>query len=214
MTLEEEVRELAEIRKRRRSAKLAQATTEAQQGAFTPWRQPCGRRRRPSLRANGEDMEARAAWHHRALLDRLMLDESRVFCHGRRPGGGGGAAPIRSASCRWNRPSATASSFGACRCPSGWWPWSTRPGQRDRDAAGVCVKSGNACILRGGSFAARSNEVIADVLAAAAVEAGLPEGSISAGDHHRSGGHRCAHGAARPGGRSSPGVARALSAIA
>ena len=24
--------------------------------------------------------------------------------------------------------STTASSFGACRCPSGWWPWSTRPG--------------------------------------------------------------------------------------
>ena len=48
------------------------------------------------------------------------------------------------------------------------------------DAAGVCVKSGNACILRGGSLAARSNEVIADVLAAAAVEAGLPEGSICA----------------------------------
>lgn len=47
------------------------------------------------------------------------------------------------------------------------------------DAAGVCVKSGNACILRGGSLAARSNEVIADVLAAAAVEAGLPEGSIA-----------------------------------
>ena len=42
------------------------------------------------------------------------------------------------------------------------------------------MKSGNACILRGGSLAARSNEVIADVLAAAAVEAGLPEGSICA----------------------------------
>ena len=48
------------------------------------------------------------------------------------------------------------------------------------DAAGVCVKSGNACVLRGGSLAARSNEAIADILAAAAVGAGLPEGSICA----------------------------------
>ena len=48
------------------------------------------------------------------------------------------------------------------------------------DAAGVCVKSGNACILRGGSLAARSNGIIADVLARAAAEAGLPEGAVCA----------------------------------
>ncbi len=48
------------------------------------------------------------------------------------------------------------------------------------DAAGICVKSGNACVLRGGSLAARSNEVICDVLAQAAGAAGLPAGSICA----------------------------------
>lgn len=48
------------------------------------------------------------------------------------------------------------------------------------DAAGICLKAGNACILRGGSSAARSNAAIADALARAAVAAGLPEGSIQA----------------------------------
>ncbi len=48
------------------------------------------------------------------------------------------------------------------------------------DAAGICLKSGNACILRGGSMAAASNEVIADVLAQAVQRCGLPEGSITA----------------------------------
>lgn len=48
------------------------------------------------------------------------------------------------------------------------------------DAAGICLKSGNACILRGGSMAAASNEAIASILASAASEAGLPDGCIQA----------------------------------
>lgn len=42
------------------------------------------------------------------------------------------------------------------------------------DAAGLALKSGNAVILRGGSAAARSNEVIVDVLASALAGCGLP----------------------------------------
>ncbi len=46
------------------------------------------------------------------------------------------------------------------------------------DAAAVCLKSGNAVILRGGSEALRTNLVLADAMTAAAVESGLPEGTI------------------------------------
>ena len=46
------------------------------------------------------------------------------------------------------------------------------------DAAGICLKSGNACVLRGGSLAASSCAAIARVLDAAATRAGMPEGSI------------------------------------
>ncbi len=47
------------------------------------------------------------------------------------------------------------------------------------DAAGLCIKSGNACVLRGGSEAINSNLAIASVLSKAATEAGLPQGCIS-----------------------------------
>ncbi|HEX2056731.1 MAG TPA: glutamate-5-semialdehyde dehydrogenase, partial [Actinomycetota bacterium] len=46
------------------------------------------------------------------------------------------------------------------------------------DVSGLCLKSGNACILRGSSIALRSNQAIVDVLRAAAVEAGVPGDAI------------------------------------
>ena len=46
------------------------------------------------------------------------------------------------------------------------------------DAAAVCIKSGNAVILRGGKEAARSNRAIVDLLEQAADEVGLPEGAV------------------------------------
>lgn len=46
------------------------------------------------------------------------------------------------------------------------------------DAAGLCLKSGNACILRGGKESIRSNQAIATVLQDAATAAGMPEGAI------------------------------------
>jgi len=48
------------------------------------------------------------------------------------------------------------------------------------DAAGICVKTGNACILRGGSLAFYSNTFLARILHDAAVSAGMPKGCIRA----------------------------------
>jgi len=47
------------------------------------------------------------------------------------------------------------------------------------DAAGLCLKSGNACILRGGKEAIHSNLAIAKVLRRAIAEAGLPEALVT-----------------------------------
>ena len=47
------------------------------------------------------------------------------------------------------------------------------------DAAGLCLKSGNAVLLRGSASAYRSNQVLVDVLAEAATSAGMPAHSIS-----------------------------------
>lgn len=46
------------------------------------------------------------------------------------------------------------------------------------DAAALCLKSGNVCILRGGSEAIESNKVMTRILAAAAEKNGIPEGAI------------------------------------
>lgn len=46
------------------------------------------------------------------------------------------------------------------------------------DAAGICLKSGNSAVLRGGSLAAHSNKAVAQVLHDAAVAAGMPQGCI------------------------------------
>lgn len=46
------------------------------------------------------------------------------------------------------------------------------------DAAGLCLKSGNAVILKGGSEAMESNKAVAAILAEAAEASGLPEGCI------------------------------------
>ncbi len=46
------------------------------------------------------------------------------------------------------------------------------------DAAVLCLKSGNACVLRGSTSAAASNETLSRIAAAAAVDAGLPDGVV------------------------------------
>ncbi|GAA1404542.1 glutamate-5-semialdehyde dehydrogenase [Oerskovia paurometabola] len=52
------------------------------------------------------------------------------------------------------------------------------------DAAGLALKSGNAVILRGGSAAARSNEVVVEVLGRALVAQGLPADLVQSIDRH------------------------------
>ncbi len=47
------------------------------------------------------------------------------------------------------------------------------------DAAALCLKSGNACILRGGKEAISSNRAIMKVMQAAAYSAGMPEGTLN-----------------------------------
>lgn len=46
------------------------------------------------------------------------------------------------------------------------------------DAAGLCLKSGNACILRGGSEAIESNKILSEIISKAAEENGMPKGCI------------------------------------
>lgn len=131
------------------------------------------------LDANRADMErARAAGHPRAFLDRLTLTEPRIeeMAQGLRQIAGL-PDPVGAMVESWRRPNGI--EIARVRVPLGvvGFIYEARPNVT-ADAAGLCVKSGNAVILRGGSEAIESNGMIAAVLAKALEKAGAPSDAI------------------------------------
>ncbi len=131
------------------------------------------------LEQNERDIEAsRQAGRGEALLDRLRLNTARI--QGMANGLRKVAAlpdPIGGEDFVIKRPNGL--SIGKRRVPLGVIGiiYEARPNVTS-DAIGLCVKSGNAVLLRGGSEAIHSNVAVAEVVSRAAYAAGLPEGSI------------------------------------
>ena len=100
----------------------------------------------------------RAADAGRPRLDRLRLDRRPHRGHGRRPAHGGRAWPTRWA--RWSTagcgPTGCGSSGSGCRSGVVGVIYENRPNVTS-DAAGLCLKAGNAAFLRGSSSALASN---------------------------------------------------------
>jgi glutamate-5-semialdehyde dehydrogenase len=131
------------------------------------------------LAANARDMEAgRANGLDAALLDRLALDEGRVK---------GMADGVRAIAAL---PDPVGEVIDGQRLPNGLdvakvrvplgvvaVVYEARPNVTI-DAAALCLKSGNAIVLRGSSSAAHSNAVLASVAARAAADAGVPADAI------------------------------------
>lgn len=114
----------------------------------------------------------------RAMIDRLTLTDKGIknMADGLREV----AAlpdPIGEVTRMWKRPNGLM--VGKKRIPLGVIGiiYESRPNVT-ADAAGLCLKSGNAVILRGGSEAINSNNAIAQVLGEACVAAGVPEKAI------------------------------------
>lgn len=131
------------------------------------------------IAANVVDIEnGKAKGLSRALLDRLMLNESRIdaMAEGLRQIAGL-PDPIGEGLSIQRRPNGL--EISKVRVPLGVIGiiYEARPNVTV-DAAGLCLKSGNAVILRGGSEAISSNIAISKVISAAAYSAGVPEGSI------------------------------------
>jgi glutamate-5-semialdehyde dehydrogenase len=128
------------------------------------------------LAANAEDMaDARAHGLDTALLDRLQVNEKSIA--GMAEGLEQIAAlpdPVGEISELNYRPSGI--QVGKMRVPLGVIGiiYEARPNVT-ADAAGLCLKSGNAAILRGGSEAMRSNQVVAACVREGLLAAGLPE---------------------------------------
>ena len=132
------------------------------------------------LDANERDMEAgREADLHAGLLDRLLLDEQRLS---------GIAADVRSIVAL---PDPVGETIDGHRLENGLdvrrvrvplgvvaVVYEARPNVTV-DCSALCLKSGNAIVLRGSSMAAHSNAVLAEVVSAAATSTGIPEGAVS-----------------------------------
>ena len=131
------------------------------------------------LEANGQDVDAAVKrGMHAGLVDRLRLDGGRIkaMADGLRDV----AAledPVGEVESMKKRPNGLL--IGRKRVPLGVIGiiYETRPNVT-ADAFGLCFKSGNAVILRGGSDAIRSNEAIVAAIRRGLLAAGLPEDAV------------------------------------
>jgi glutamate-5-semialdehyde dehydrogenase len=157
------------------SRRLAMATTAEKNAALLHIAAAIRREKAALVAANAEDLAAaRAAGLESAMLDRLTLNEKGV------EGMAEGveqvaklADPIGEMSDIKYRPSGI--QVGKMRVPLGVIGiiYEARPNVT-ADAAALCLKSGNAAILRGGSEAIRSNRAIAALVQEGLQAAGLP----------------------------------------
>jgi glutamate-5-semialdehyde dehydrogenase len=165
---------------KRASRSLARLDTQTKNAALEAMADALERRADQILEANGRDMEAGAqAGLHSGLLDRLKLTEARLA---------GIAADVRTIA---GLPDPVGTTIEGWRLPNGLdirrvrvplgvvaVVYEARPNVTI-DCSALCLKSGNAIVLRGSSTAAHSNAVLAQVAAVAVAQAGVPDGAIS-----------------------------------
>jgi glutamate-5-semialdehyde dehydrogenase len=132
------------------------------------------------IRANAGDVKAaERKGLSKASLDRLTLNPKRI---GEMAAGLREVAalpdPVGEVVRMWRRPNGMM--VGRMRVPIGviGVVYESRPNVT-ADSAGLCLKAGNAVLLRGGSEAIRSNQAIVEILSEAGRSAGLPKGAVS-----------------------------------
>jgi glutamate-5-semialdehyde dehydrogenase len=158
---------------------LARLSTEVKNRALYNMAEALEKNEDEILEANKKDVEAsRSRGVKEALIDRLILNKSRIAKMAQclrevaeLPD------PIGEIVGAWIRPNGLI--IGQIRVPLGVVAviYESRPDVTS-DAAGICLKSGNAVILRGGSDAINSNIAIGRILSEAAVKSGIPDGAI------------------------------------
>ena len=177
-TLRERMFELGRAA-RAAAAVLAQASAEQKRRVLEAAAAELRAARTAVLRANAEDVaEAKARNLSSAMLDRLALDDKRLEATA--AGLETVAAledPVGQVTAEWQRPNGL--KISRVRVPIGVIGiiYESRPNVT-ADAAALCLKSGNAAILRGGSESARSSAAIHGCLALALRRNGLPETGV------------------------------------
>jgi glutamate-5-semialdehyde dehydrogenase len=164
---------------RRAARPLARTDTAVKDAALEAIAAALEARREEILAANERDMQlGREAELGSALLDRLFVDEARIAAI---------AAAVRQIVAL---PDPVGEVIDGHRLPNGLdvrkvrvplgvvaVVYEARPNVTI-DAAALCLKSGNAIVLRGSSSAASSNAALARIASEATVAAGLPEGCV------------------------------------
>jgi glutamate-5-semialdehyde dehydrogenase len=158
---------------------LALCSTKTKNDALMQMARALEEKNAALLDANQADLErARGGGHTRAFLDRLRLTEPRIEEMARQlreiaalPD------PVGDVVDAWRRPNGI--EISRVRVPLGvvGFIYESRPNVTS-DAAGLCLKAGNAVLLRGGSDAIESNTMIAALLAKAVEKAGGPAEAI------------------------------------
>jgi glutamate-5-semialdehyde dehydrogenase len=161
------------------SRELSRSTTAARNRALEAAAEALVDREKTILADNAKDVKAaRAEGNDDAFIDRLALTAKAIeaMAEGLRdiaklPD------PVGEITGLASRPSGI--QVGRMRVPLGVIGiiYESRPNVT-ADAGGLCIKSGNACILRGGSESLRSNRAIAACLAVGLKAAGLPESGV------------------------------------
>ncbi len=161
------------------AAELGFATSASKTDALNAAADAVWARRDEILSANAKDMKfGRDKGLSDAMLDRLMLDEARVqaMCDGLRAVAAQDD-PVGQVMEDWNRPSGL--NIRRVRTPLGVIGviYESRPNVT-ADAGALCLKAGNAVILRGGSESFHSSGVIHGCLVDGLKAAGLPPNAI------------------------------------
>jgi len=162
------------------SAKMRLTSSETRNSALNLMASEIRKAEQDILDANAKDMiAATEKGLSAAMLDRLKLDPTRVA---------GIAAgldaiaelpdPVGAIDKSWTQPNGL--QFSQVRVPIGviGMIYESRPNVT-ADAGGLCIKSGNACVLRGGSESLLSNQALHTALQAGLRAADLSEGAIS-----------------------------------
>jgi len=159
---------------------LARASSGQKNAALVEMAKALQKRSKELISENRKDIEfAKKKKLSKALIDRLTLNQKRV--NEMAQGLVEVAAlpdPVGEIVRMWQRPNGM--SVGKMRVPIGVIGiiYESRPNVT-ADAAGLCLKAGNAVVLRGGSEAIRSNRAIVKVLREAAKKQGLHQGAVT-----------------------------------
>lgn len=167
------------IKAKEASALMANADTNKKNNALTEMAKGLRQNAKEIIEQNELDVkDAKKKGHKGALIDRLTLTEARIEEMAR------GLEdvmalpdPVGEITRMWRRPNGMV--VGQMRIPLGviLLIYEARPNVT-ADAAALCLKSGNAVILRGGSESLRSNLAIGNVLRDGLLKAGLPEDAV------------------------------------